>query len=667
MKKNITIIIFILLLITSCSKKNITIKLNIEEELSHFMTYSSEYQINQNDTFEFPKLNQNAYATNTLIENDEFSTYTRTIYTISFTGWKDENNNIVTTNSITLDQNKTFSPVYNISTSTHVIEFQTEGFKLTFENTDDIYKLILPKIEDKNYVFSGWYYDKTCYGNQIQELTFTQENSTKKLYTKITPTVEYTNSLINDISDELNIFEIQKIEKAYICYNSLSYKDKKLVENYDKLISSYNELSNLVEAYGLYEELNIIYKHEITADLKEIIDAFLEKIINTEQSIINLIPNLDFEKIENINNEVTKLYETYIEEAKTFDKKIAEIPIYLEQYYESEIISLYNEYQNLGNNTKSLLKTALKLETLYKNLQNLQNEKIIYYLNTPNTNNVYLSKQQLFEAFFTDFYYYIAAYHGLNHLNQNNIYNVADFLNLAQDFYGAGVSNLYGIGNLACTYLLEKDINGILENQTDNAFFGFLYQNNLYQDVLPFFINFFAYWRIDEKYANQSNYGADIFAESWAPTVDIAKFFYYNEETSYVQTDRMIDCLTNTASVIYNFNKNTNLSTPKLRGYIFEGWFDNENYLGNPITNLSQTTSNKLFAKWSIDQEQVDHDNANLVDIYIYNLTTKLANRNETTVGYVKKMYDSLSNNAKLFVKNYDTLEKYLKDFNLKE
>ena len=110
--------------------------------------------------------------------------------------------------------------------------------------------------------------------------------------------------------------------------------------------------------------------------------------------------------------------------------------------------------------------------------------------------------------------------------------------------------------------MLERDVNGILENQTENGFFGFCYQNNLYQDLLPFFINFFAYWRIDEHYANLNNYGADIFAESWAPTVDIAKFFYYDEVTSYVQTERMIDCLTNTASVVYDFNEsNSCIST----------------------------------------------------------------------------------------------------------
>ena len=107
--------------------------------------------------------------------------------------------------------------------------------------------------------------------------------------------------------------------------------------------------------------------------------------------------------------------------------------------------------------------------------------------------------------------------------------NITDFLNLASD-YNAGNGQMREIGNIASRYMLVKDLNGILANQPETAFFGYCYKNNLYVDLLPFFIRFFAYWRIDEKYANSSNYGADTFAEGWAPTVDIAKFFYFKHK-----------------------------------------------------------------------------------------------------------------------------------------
>ena len=272
-------------------------------------------------------------------------------------------------------------------------------------------------------------------------------------------------------------------------------------------------------------------------------------------------------------------------------------------------------------------------------------------MNTNTTNHVYTSKQQFFEAFFTDFYYYICAYHGIDHLEDYNLYNVNDFVTLAGDFDGGGTSNLYGIGNAVGIYMIEKDVNGILANQSENGFFGFCYQNNLYQEILPFFINYFAFWRIDEKYANTSNYGADMFAEGWAPTVDIAKFFYYNETTSPVKTERMIDCMTKIAGVVYDVENN-----PTLRGYIFEGWYDNPEFSGSPIYDVSTSTSQKLYAKWNIDYIQIDNDQANMVDIYIYNLTTSKAVVNEVTVTYVFDMYNSLSNDAKLLVTKYNTL-----------
>ena len=64
-----------------------------------------------------------------------------------------------------------------------------------------------------------------------------------------------------------------------------------------------------------------------------------------------------------------------------------------------------------------------------------------------------------------------------------------DFLDLAGDFNGGGTSNCYGIGNLAGRYLLNKDINGILENQKDNCFFGFcFYFFSIIRNIMDNFI-----------------------------------------------------------------------------------------------------------------------------------------------------------------------------------
>ena len=122
----------------------------------------------------------------------------------------------------------------------------------------------------------------------------------------------------------------------------------------------------------------------------------------------------------------------------------------------------------------------------------------------------------------------------------------------------------------------------------------------------------------------------------------------------------MIDCLTNTAGVAYNLNFQSNsLPTPKLRGYIFEGWYDNPEFTGTKLTTISNGTT-KVYAKWTIDQNQVNNDAADLVDVYIYNLTTRPANVNATTVGYVKQMYENLTREGKQLVENYATLRELI-------
>ena len=67
-----------------------------------------------------------------------------------------------------------------------------------------------------------------------------------------------------------------------------------------------------------------------------------------------------------------------------------------------------------------------------------------------------------------------------------------------------------------------------------------------------------------------------------------------------------------------------------------------------------------MYAKWSIDQNQVNSDAADLVDVYIYNLTTRPANVNATTVGYVKQMYENLTREGKQLVENYATLRELI-------
>lgn len=342
--------------------------------------------------------------------------------------------------------------------------------------------------------------------------------------------------------------------------------------------------------------------------------------------------------------------------AMALDRQIAAIPSGQELARAGQIRQLYSRYL-CQSQLRPLLRAGAKLEQLYSNLQAAPGP-VSYCLSDPATMQVYPSKQALCESFYTDFYYYIAVFHGTARLETYGIRCAGDFVALATDFYGAGTTDLYGIGFVAGRYLLESDRNGILQEQSEQVFFGFCYRNGLYRELLPFFIRYFAYWRLDEHYANLSNPGADLFAEAWAPTVDIAKFFYYDAQTSYVQSERVLDCFTSIAGVAYGLDTEAPLPQLRLRGYTFEGWYSDPAFTGAPVTALDPTAEHvTLYAKWRADPAQQAADSAALVDVYIYNLTTAPARVSTTTVGYVTQMYDALTADARALVTRYSTLQ----------
>lgn len=651
-------------LLTCCNqpKEDVYYKvyLNIQEpQLFESYAFQEYYEVKEDESFILPVLNSsdivNLYQETS---SENIKELIQTTYMINYSGWFDEQNNLLN-NEVVITEDTQITLGYSYTTETKKVKFNLNDGLLNELPSINDGKLVLPDAVKENSIFQGWYTNASFISDKQVEIDFNEFDKQLNLYAKFTIDPEYVINLISQLPDSPMIDDIEQIKLVQREYNRLGLSDREKITNYAKLKGLYQKLSDLEFAKEFYDKINDLYAQEVTVNLRDEIEEIEELLTQITDEHYLLMPQIDLNRFYEIIEEIEAILVIYQEDAKAFDKAVISIPIFMEQYYEKEIKILYENYQTFDDTLKAIITSTHKLNRLYQNLLEMEaSDETIYYLNPETTKAAYLSKEQLCEGFFTDFYYYIVSYHGTSHLEKNNLYDVYDFVELSQDFTGAGANNLYGIGNIAGRYLLEKDINGILENQTDNAFFGFCYQNGMYKDVLPFFINFFAYWRIDEKYANTSNYGADIFAESWAPTVDIAKFFYYNEETSYVKTERMIDCLTNTASVVYGLEDD--ILNIRMRGYKFIGWYDNPEFSGSPITDLSKYS--KVYAKWEIDENQQAQDAANLVDVYIYNLTTKKAVVNVTTVTYVKNMYNNLTEYGKSLVKNYSTLKEYIRN-----
>ena len=650
------------------------VKFVIDDEIKEYVNLETEYEVKENEKFTLPKVNiEDQHKSYKITKNSSYTMMfvTEKIVDYSIKGWYcEETERFVTYNNeitITVEQDLTFTLKYSVnetfSDKEIFINLNCENIvEDAYFNGDILVLPVLSKNADNSdeYDFDGWYKTSGFSGDPVTEIDLSTLNKMLNLFPKFTVSIDYVNGLIDALPENPTCLDIDAIELAYSKYELVPEEKLDRITNSEKILTLNSLLKSLKQVRVVYNAINTILNSEVTPSLKNKILYVQEQLETMDSELLKYLPDFDEKRLNEISEEIEQILALYEEDAKAFDLNVITIPIFMEQYYSEKIKGLYEEYKTYDEELKSLITSYDKLERLYNNLMEIEKSTdTVYYLNSGTISNVYTSKEQLCEAFFTDFYYYIVVFHGTEHLEDNYLFSLENFVDLSQDFTGAGANNLYGIGNIAGRYMLTKDINGILENQSTNGFFGFCYQYGLYEDLLPFFINFFAYWRIDEKYANTSNYGADIFAESWAPTVDIAKFFYYDENTSYVKTERMIDCLTYTASVVYGLDEDP--MNIRLRGYKFAGWYDNPEFNGSAVTNLNG--HKKLYAKWVEDEKQQDEDAANLVDVYIYNLTTKKAVVNATTVGYVKDMYDALSDNAKALVKNYSTLKDYIKKY----
>ncbi|MGM9899504.1 MAG: InlB B-repeat-containing protein [Bacilli bacterium] len=332
--------------------------------------------------------------------------------------------------------------------------------------------------------------------------------------------------------------------------------------------------------------------------------------------------------------------------------QIESIPAYITYDFSESIKEIKQTYDSLNDNIKELVTNSSKLLNAYEEIIQIETSNVVIY----NLGKyVYRSKEELHQAFFTEYYDFIYRFYPET-LETNEITSVEQFLALSLD-YNSGRGQMRDFGDRLGQHFLTKDVNGIIENQPETTFIGYCYQNNKFVDIIRFFICYFAYWRIDEKYATTNNYGADFFAESWAPVVDICKYFYYNSITSPVRTARVIDCFNNPAGVAFQVKTDDGMPKYSLRGYTFVGWSD-----GYQVPNTSNMVYNAVFNS-NLDFQYKEE--AKLVDIYIYNLTTNKAIRNEITVGYVFDMYNSLPYEARKYVTKTETLENYVIEYEI--
>ena len=351
MKKILTLLVLLILVIlTGCSKKEYKITLLEDAILSSYVEYENIHQVLKNDSFQFPSISNEVFIKEEYIDETTKVVYKRTLSQLTFIGWKDSEDNVVKDSISKVKKDQEFKPYYYIDNKEYTLELITYGASIdkTYEGNLDHYTL--PLVNDINYKFEGWYQNELYKGNTIESILQSQLNDITTVYAKVSVSAEYVNKLINDIPDNLTIYDIANIELAYNTYAKLTYAEKQKIENYEKLTNSYSQLDKLNTAKEISEKLEEIYNLEPSASKKAELDEFIKTLNSTKQDIKILIPNLDYDKLQEVIVKVNELYNLYIEEAKVFNKEVAQIPIFQEQYYEEQINELYNSYADLDEN-----------------------------------------------------------------------------------------------------------------------------------------------------------------------------------------------------------------------------------------------------------------------------------------------------------------------------
>lgn len=554
-------------------------------------------------------------------------------------------------NEVVLEDNFIVSEDMTITPVTTVLQ---ESFKVDYYyqiNPKVLVDLIslnsfddaLPILNTENFTFLGWYLEDNV--TEVKELDFSKQKN-YSLYAKWEPTTSGNDVISNYYNKELEKYleatMSNKEEMENLLFSTIKYASKLEEDIYNAFLNRLDKISK--------EDIQTV-KDELERILKEKKDLFNLNHFEILEEVFEIINELSDEDKSLITEDLLYLecveyyddlkliYDTYKEQSKMLDDALVRIPTGVSYLTYKKVLEISHVIEETP-----ILFNLLTLSDKYTRLlieAKKENEKGIHY--SFGDENYYASKDLLGQAFFTDFYYFILYIGHRKDLEENKITSLNTFLYLASHMDAGGTTNLRGIGNIAGAYYLKKDINGILENQPETHFIGFCYQNNIYKDFIIMLYNFFGYWRIDEGYANNTNYGADLFAEAWAPTVDTAKFFYYTKETCYVKSQRMQDLYDETPQVYYGFNDSPT-SSVTIRGKICAGF---EKDVNTPSTYRLRINNDSL---------KKAEDTAQRMILYIYNLTTQKAVVNEITVEKIYIMYQNLDEVTKEKVENYTIL-----------
>ena len=387
-------------------EKTYKVTLVIDDEIKDYIDIETENEVKENEEFTLPHLkleDQHSryyisnYSESIIFVQEMFNNY-------SIEGWWcEEKSELFITHpqretTITIDQDLTFVLRYSVD------EIGSEYEILMHKNYGTIQEelkfigdtMVLPIMTKEKCDFDGWYRTSNFSGDVVTEIDFSTLNKTLILHSKYSISIDYVNSLIDELPINPTCLDIQDIEVAYDAFKKVPEEKLDKITNIDKITTLYELLPKLKQVKVVYDVINDVLNSELSVALKNKITFVQEKLAEMEDEYISLLPEFDEEKFAEISLEIEKIFAIYEEDAKAFDLNVITIPIFMEQYYSEKIKGLYEEYKTYDEDLKSLITSYDKLERLYNNLMEIEKSTdTVYYLNSGTISNVYTSKEQL--------------------------------------------------------------------------------------------------------------------------------------------------------------------------------------------------------------------------------------------------------------------------------
>ena len=227
-------------------------------------------------------------------------------------------------------------------------------------------------------------------------------------------------------------------------------------------------------------------------------------------------------------------------------------------------------------------------------------------------NYIYLSMDSLYEQFFSELFYYSYNYSDKSaaYLAKYGIRSLHDTL-LACKTWTGGARGFPNVGLAFGPYFLKPKSHGTFNDaRNTKTFVGHCINNDKFVDILYFLKTFFYYWRMDEvntiSFDDKGYSGAtDFFLYPDISLIDSVKFFYYythdipyniylkgNIPNLYDEIPGLLkEPFNKTATYRYERGIDSTFTFPKnfdCYGFTFQGWYDNEDFDGEPVSMFSK-------------------------------------------------------------------------------